>query len=302
MCAVLSLSLVTVPFVAAYQAVTYPITATLELAESLIGDLGLDESSLSSEDLDTVIEMIYQSDKYHDLIDSTVSQYDSSNVTYINVLKIIIYAQCSDISESTLKKAADFISENMAEGFDNDQAISFILSTSPFSESAENAGLDEEQLYYLFYGYTSDDESDSSDQAIDSNLETGEKIVAYAKTKLGCRYYWGASGPKYFDCSGLVYWCHRQAGISIGRLTASGYSQSGKAVSYSSLQPGDVITFNYGSGVAHIGIYIGNQQMIHASGQGSDTVGQYANQCVKITSIAEGSYFYRYIYNCRRLY
>lgn len=76
----------------------------------------------------------------------------------------------------------------------------------------------------------------------------------------------------------------------------------GKAIPYSKLQIGDVITFNYGSGVAHIGIYIGEGKMIHASGQGSGTVGQYPNQCVKISSVAKGSYFYRNMYNCRRLY
>lgn len=88
----------------------------------------------------------------------------------------------------------------------------------------------------------------------------------------------------------------------IGRTTAAGYSQSGKSVSYSNLQPGDVITFNYGGGVAHIGIYIGNQQFVHASGSGSGTRGQYANQCVKVSSIAPGGYWYNYMYNCRRLY
>ena len=91
----------------------------------------------------------------------------------------------------------------------------------------------------------------------------------------------------------LVAWAHRQAGVKIGRSTAAGYSRSGSGVSYSNLQIGDVITFNYGSGVAHIGIYIGNGQMIHASGDGSGTTGQYADQCVKITSIKKGSYFYR---------
>ena len=95
---------------------------------------------------------------------------------------------------------------------------------------------------------------------------------------------------------------HNQAGVKTGRTTAAGYAGSGKAVSYSNLQIGDVITFNYGSGVAHIGIYIGNGNMVHASGKGSGTVGQYPDQCVKVTSVAPGSYFYRHIYNCRRLY
>lgn len=148
-----------------------------------------------------------------------------------------------------------------------------------------------------------------------SSSELGIKIANKALSKQGCRYWWGAPGggfgdgqslsnPNaiYFDCSGLVAWAHRQAGVDIGRNTASGYSRSGKSVSYSNLQIGDVITFNYGSGVAHIGIYIGNQQMVHASGKGSSTRGQYADQCVKVSSIAPGSYYYRYIYNCRRLY
>jgi len=123
-----------------------------------------------------------------------------------------------------------------------------------------------------------------------------------ALSKQGSRYYWGATGPTYFDCSGLVYWAYNQTGIKIGRTTAAGYAESGKNISYSNLQIGDVITFNYGRGVAHIGIYIGNGQMVHASGKGSTTFGQYADQCVKVTNIAPGSYFYNYIYNCRRLY
>lgn len=134
------------------------------------------------------------------------------------------------------------------------------------------------------------------------NAALGVKIANYALAKQGSRYYWGASGPTYFDCSGLVYWAHKQAGVRIGRTTAAGYAGSGKSVSYNNLQIGDVITFNYGRGVAHIGIYIGNGRMVHASGKGSETVGQDPNQCVKVTSIAPGSYFYNYIYNCRRLY
>ena len=108
------------------------------------------------------------------------------------------------------------------------------------------------------------------------------KIANYALSKQGSRYYWGAQGPTYFDCSGLVYWAHNQAGVKIGRTTAAGYAGSGKSVSYSNLQIGDVITFNYGRGVAHIGIYIGSGRMVHASGKGSETVGQDPNQCVKV--------------------
>lgn len=145
-------------------------------------------------------------------------------------------------------------------------------------------------------------ENQNNSSTTESNAALGVKIANYALAKQGSRYYWGASGPTYFDCSGLVYWAHKQAGVRIGRTTAAGYAGSGKSVSYNNLQIGDVITFNYGRGVAHIGIYIGNGRMVHASGKGSETVGQDPNQCVKVTSIAPGSYFHNYIYNCRRLY
>lgn len=72
----------------------------------------------------------------------------------------------------------------------------------------------------------------------------GNAIAQKALSKLGARYWWGANGPTYFDCSGLVFWAHKEAGVKIGRTTAAGYSRSGKAISKSQLQPGDVITFS----------------------------------------------------------
>lgn len=128
----------------------------------------------------------------------------------------------------------------------------------------------------------------------------GNAIAQKALTRLGCRYWWGANGPNYFDCSGLVYWAYNQAGVSLGRTTAAGYAGSGKAISRSELQPGDVITFSYGSGVTHIGIYIGGGSFVHASGEGSGTVGQYPDQCVKTAPLS--GYWERYVYNYRRLY
>ncbi|MDO0912382.1 NlpC/P60 family protein [Streptomyces sp. DT2A-34] len=85
--------------------------------------------------------------------------------------------------------------------------------------------------------------------------------VSYAHTKIGSPYVWGATGPDAFDCSGLTQAAYRSAGISLPRTT---YAQidAGRRVSRAELLPGDLVFFY--SGISHVGLYIGNGQMIHA--------------------------------------
>lgn len=91
----------------------------------------------------------------------------------------------------------------------------------------------------------------------------GGKLVQQAAKYLGTRYVYGGSSPKGFDCSGLVQYCLKNLGVSIGRSSASQYS-SGVAVSKSNLQPGDLVFFSKGGGISHVAIYAGNGQVIHA--------------------------------------
>lgn len=293
------LVLLTTPIIAAHQIITHPIET---LSDFVSGVLGVDNemAELSSENIQVAISTLCQNSQYAELLNTTVERYDASSVTQENIMKVFAFSSCYDITEENVTRVADYLQENMPQSLDIEQIVTWMESNSPFQESIQRIELNHDALVYMFT--MCEQNIDDSDVDINPNSPTAQKIIEYAQSKLGARYYWGASGPKYFDCSGFVYWTHKQAGVRISRLTAAGYSQSGRSVAFSQIQVGDVITFNYGSGVAHIGIYIGNNKMIHASGRGSGTVGQYANQCVKITSIARGSYFYRYIYNCRRLY
>ncbi|MEV5316350.1 NlpC/P60 family protein [Streptomyces sp. NPDC052687] len=85
--------------------------------------------------------------------------------------------------------------------------------------------------------------------------------VGYAYSKLGSPYVWGATGPDAFDCSGLVQAAYRSAGVFLPRTT---YAQigAGRRVARSELLPGDLVFFY--SGISHVGIYVGNGQMVHA--------------------------------------
>lgn len=95
-------------------------------------------------------------------------------------------------------------------------------------------------------------------QNVPTTNKYGATVVAAAYSKLGCPYVWGASGPDTFDCSGLVMWCYRQAGVSLDHYSGS-QKESGAVIPVSQAQPGDIL---WKSG--HVGIYIGNGQYIHA--------------------------------------
>jgi peptidoglycan DL-endopeptidase CwlO len=85
--------------------------------------------------------------------------------------------------------------------------------------------------------------------------------VAYAMSKVGDAYVYGAAGPSAFDCSGLTMMAWRQAGISLPH-SSSAQMSSGTPVSESQLQPGDLVF--YYSPVSHVGMYIGNGQIVNA--------------------------------------
>jgi peptidoglycan DL-endopeptidase CwlO len=87
------------------------------------------------------------------------------------------------------------------------------------------------------------------------------RAVEAAKTRLGSPYQWGAAGPDRFDCSGLTSWAWRQAGVEIPRSSGAQYAGLPK-VDRASLQPGDLLFF--GSPIHHVGMYVGNGQMIEA--------------------------------------
>ena len=121
---------------------------------------------------------------------------------------------------------------------------------------------------------------------------TGAKLVEEAKKHLGKKYVWGATGPNTFDCSGLTQYCHKKLGISIPR-TSLAQSKSGKLVSKSDLQVGDLIFWKTTSApVGHVGMYIGNGQFIHSPNSRS---------VVKIDSLSNSYYSSRYV-NARRYY
>ena len=114
-------------------------------------------------------------------------------------------------------------------------------------------------------------------------------IIKEAEKYLGYPYVWGGSSPSTsFDCSGFVSWVINHSGWNVGRLGAQGLCNICTPVSSANVKPGDLVFFTgtYDTpGVSHVGIYVGNNMMIHCG----DPI-SYAN----LNSSYWQSHFYRY--------
>lgn len=91
--------------------------------------------------------------------------------------------------------------------------------------------------------------------------ETAKGILTEAQKYLGIPYVWGGTTPSGFDCSGLVQYVYAKAGVSLPRVSQS-QQNVGVTVPYEYAKPGDLVFFGYPA--YHVGIYMGNGQMLHA--------------------------------------
>ncbi len=100
-----------------------------------------------------------------------------------------------------------------------------------------------------------------------STASQGLQAVSYAYAQLGKPYVWGAAGPDAFDCSGLTMRAWQAAGVSLAHWTVAQYEQT-QPVSLNALRPGDLIFYASNlsdpSTIYHVGLYVGNGQMIAA--------------------------------------
>lgn len=116
------------------------------------------------------------------------------------------------------------------------------------------------------------------------------KVVSASKSLIGLPYVWGGSTTAGFDCSGFVYYVLNQSGKSIGRYSAEGYYDRSYYVDIPAV--GDIVYFKntYKQGISHLGIYIGNNEFIHADSSG-----------VRVTSL-DNSYYKEHFDSFKRLY
>lgn len=133
---------------------------------------------------------------------------------------------------------------------------------------------------------------DRSGLTVDRNGNTGASLVEYAARFLGTPYVYGGTSPSGFDCSGFVYYVYKQFGYTLNR-TAAAQNSNGIWVARNNLKPGDIVLFNTSGGISHAGIYVGNDQFIHAVKPGTP---------VQYDSLSSSYYSTRYVSARRIIY
>ncbi|MBQ1074170.1 C40 family peptidase [Micromonospora sp. C31] len=91
--------------------------------------------------------------------------------------------------------------------------------------------------------------------------DAARTAIRTACAQVGDPYVWGATGPNSFDCSGLTQYAYKAAGIHLTHFTGAQWNE-GKAIPRSEARPGDLVFFF--SDLHHVGLYLGNDKMVHA--------------------------------------
>lgn len=185
-----------------------------------------------------------------------------------------------------------------SQGIVNENSI--IIGTLTYGDKVTIIG-EENGWYKIVYNemaafvkkdyIVADTESFSPDYQGQPIYTKGDQLLDIAAQYLGTPYVYGGSKPGGFDCSGFTMYCYKQMGVSLYR-TANDQQKNGVPVSRENLMPGDLVFFGSGNYASHVGIYVGNNTMIHSPRTG---------KTIEYTSIASSWYTSRYI-GARRIF
>lgn len=243
----------------------------------------------------SVIEALVSAEDFSDLVNNAeyvqnVYSYDREKLNEyvetkkeVETLKTTLEKEQKDMQSMQTEYEAEeeslnaTIEEKQSEISDLDaqlQEAAEAAAAARREQQAEAAGSDNDGS-----GGSTGSGSGGGDYVSNGDTSAAQTIVNAAYSQLGVPYVWGGTTPGVgLDCSGLVQYCHKVAGISIGRTSGA---QGGGGQAVSNPQPGDVVCYS-----GHVGIYIGGGQMIHAP---------HTGDVVKIASVSSigRTYWYR---------
>ena len=239
-----------------YSYTKYVIATTLNVRSGA----GTSYSVLGSLSKGTKVEVISTTNgwskiSYNGSTGYVSSQYLSDNTTSTNTTTKYVAATTLNV------RSGAGTSYSVLGSLSKGTKVEVISTTNGWSKINYNGSIGYVSSQYL--------SSSSTDSSTSITLSSVNKVISLAKSLLGKSYVWGAQGPSTFDCSGFTYYVFKNAAnITLPRVSQD-QSTYGTYVSKSNLKVGDLVFFDTNGAndgnVSHVGIYLGNNQFIHAS-------------------------------------
>ncbi|WP_415041165.1 NlpC/P60 family protein [Gordonia sp. (in: high G+C Gram-positive bacteria)] len=222
--------------------------------------------------VDGVLRASYRGARVNRLYSLLVSDSPQQMLDQMSALDIISHDATRNLKDLTrVRAAAVQTKQDSAKATaDANAAIAKVEKTrADLQAKRANLALQAVQIRAVYQSMTGQQLAELRGPKFDFNPNlvpkgTSPALVAVqaALSRIGDPYVWGATGPNQFDCSGLMVWSYRQAGKALPR-SSQAQMGAGVPVSRNDLKPGDLIL--YYSDAHHVGMYVGDGYVIHAS-------------------------------------
>jgi cell wall-associated NlpC family hydrolase len=212
----------------------------------------------------------------------------------LSLLSVVAFGSTGIMTVKAADEVASTTSSSILNSESTTEATQDSGNKEPLSNSSEDKetvveAQDSEEKKALEAGFTKQqfdqimsipDVEEAAQPRMSRSMGQQNSIVSSARAQIGKPYAWGAAGPNAFDCGGLVKYVYKQATNTDLPMGTTNQEKYGTEASLGSLQPGDLLFYGNRGATYHVGIYVGNNQMIHSPQPG---------QTVKAVDI---TYFY----------
>ncbi|MGH1647720.1 NlpC/P60 family protein [Enterococcus gilvus] len=212
----------------------------------------------------------------------------------LSLLSVVAFGSTGIMTVKATDETASTTSSSILNSESTTEATQDSGNKEPLSNSSEDKetvveAQASEEKKALEAGFTKEqydqimsipDVEEAAQPRMSRSMGQQNSIVSSARAQIGKPYAWGAAGPNAFDCGGLVKYVYKQATNTDLPMGTTNQEKYGTEASLGSLQPGDLLFYGNRGATYHVGIYVGNNQMIHSPQPG---------QTVKAVDI---TYFY----------
>lgn len=196
----------------------------------------------------------------------------------LSLLSVVAFGSTGIMTVKAAEETASTTSSSVLNSESTTEATQDSGNKEPLSNSSEDKetvveAKDSEEKKALEAGFTKEqydqimsipDVEEAAQPRMSRSMGQQNSIVSSARAQIGKPYAWGAAGPNAFDCGGLVKYVYKQATNTDLPMGTTNQEKYGTEASLGSLQPGDLLFYGNRGATYHVGIYVGNNQMIHS--------------------------------------